>query len=395
VNLLGAILYDPAVAVNKVTTAAIAMTAIDTVNLRLAITVPAHGKVRFRLMAVIHGATTFPSILMGVMNGAAVIGRVAPVQSLGNTAVATALVNVEADFIATGLAPGAMNCDAAYAVETLVAATGLKYGGPNNAVANDAFGGFVFEAWDPQPQTANSMLAVDANGRVDVAKVAGTAQTARDLGAQLDAAVSTRLAPTTAGRTLDVTATGEAGIDLDNTAGTLSAAEIPNLDAAITTRAAAATAVSNVDYTAARAAKLDNLDATISSRSIYAGGDTAGTTTLLARITALRAGNLDNLDATISSRSVYGGGDTAGTTTLLGRITTGRAANLDNVDAAVSSRLSAAGYLAPDNAGVAAIRAKTDSLTFSLANKIDAHVLAVNGNAMQGLGTEAAPWRSV
>jgi hypothetical protein len=34
----------------------------------------------------------------------------------------------------------------------------------------------------------------DANARVDVSKVAGTTQTARDLGAQLDAAVSTRLA---------------------------------------------------------------------------------------------------------------------------------------------------------------------------------------------------------
>ena len=44
------------------------------------------------------------------------------------------------------------------------------------------------------------------------------------------------LKPTTAGRTLDVTATGEAGMDLDNTIGTLAPAEVPNLDAAITTR---------------------------------------------------------------------------------------------------------------------------------------------------------------
>lgn len=46
------------------------------------------------------------------------------------------------------------------------------------------------------------------------------------------------LQPTVSGRTLDVTTTGEAGIDLDNTVGTLSSAEIPNLDAAITTRMA-------------------------------------------------------------------------------------------------------------------------------------------------------------
>ena len=61
-----------------------------------------------------------------------------------------------------------------------------------------------------------SSFSIDASGRVDVAKVAGTAQTARDLGAQLDATVSSRLAPTVAGRTLDVTTTGEAGIDWAN-----------------------------------------------------------------------------------------------------------------------------------------------------------------------------------
>lgn len=151
-NLLAAALYDPAVAVNKVTTAALAMTALDTTNLRLVFTVPPSGRVRVRLVGVIHGATTFPSILLGVMNGAAVVGRVAPVQSLGNTAVATALVTVEADFVVTGLTPGTSTTwDAAYGVETLVASTGLKYGGPNNTTANDAFGAFLFEIWDVSP----------------------------------------------------------------------------------------------------------------------------------------------------------------------------------------------------------------------------------------------------
>lgn len=56
------------------------------------------------------------------------------------------------------------------------------------------------------------------------------------------------------------------------------------------------------NWTATRAGKIDNLDATISSRgtSTYAGGDTSGTTTLLSRLTAQRASNLDNLDASIS-----------------------------------------------------------------------------------------------
>lgn len=175
-NLLGAKLYDPTTAVTKNTTAALAMTALDTTNLRIAFTIPSHGMVRVRLMGVIHGATTFPSILLGVMNGSTVVGRVAPVQSLGNTAVATALVNVEADFIVTGLTPGAVNWDAAYGVETLVAATGIKYGGPNDTTANNAFGGFAFEVWDPKP-----------NGDI-LTSIADTRM------ANLDAAVSSRMA---------------------------------------------------------------------------------------------------------------------------------------------------------------------------------------------------------
>ena len=50
------------------------------------------------------------------------------------------------------------------------------------------------------------------------------------------------------------------------------------------------------DYSPARAAKLDNLDAAVSTRSTYAGADTAGTTTLLSRLSSARAGYLDNLN---------------------------------------------------------------------------------------------------
>jgi len=147
-NLLNGKLYDPATAVNKVTTAALAMTALDTTNLRLLFTVPASGIARVVLRGTIHGATTFPAILLGVMDGAVVKGRQAPLQVFSN--VATAIAHVVADFLVTGLTPGtATTWDAAYGVETLVAATGLKYGGPNNATANDAWGGFAFEIWDP------------------------------------------------------------------------------------------------------------------------------------------------------------------------------------------------------------------------------------------------------
>jgi len=46
------------------------------------------------------------------------------------------------------------------------------------------------------------------------------------VGTNLDALISSRLAPTTSGRTLDVTTTGEAGLDFSNIAGTLDASEI-------------------------------------------------------------------------------------------------------------------------------------------------------------------------
>lgn len=111
-----------------------------------------------------------------------------------------------------------------------------------------------------------------------------------------------------------------------------------------------------------------NLDVAVSSRSTYAGADTPGTATLLGRIpgtvqpqtgdafarigaagaglTALGDARLANLDASISSRSTYAGADTAGTTTLLGRLTAPRAGNLDHLDAAITA-VPAAVWAAP------------------------------------------------
>jgi hypothetical protein len=50
--------------------------------------------------------------------------------------------------VVTGLTPSAtLVWDAAYGVETVVASTGLKYGGPNDTTGDNAFGGFAFEVW--------------------------------------------------------------------------------------------------------------------------------------------------------------------------------------------------------------------------------------------------------
>lgn len=147
-NLLASKLYDPAVAVSAPTTAALAMTALDTTNLRLGFTAPASGTVLVHMRGVLHGATTFAQILLGVLSGATVMGRGDPIGGLKETALATARLTQESMFIVSGLTGGsAQTWDAAYDVETVVASTGLKYGGPNDTTIDNAFGGFLFEIW--------------------------------------------------------------------------------------------------------------------------------------------------------------------------------------------------------------------------------------------------------
>lgn len=151
--VLNAVAYDPATAVSKSTAATIAMTALDTVNLRLTFTVPASGRVWVQLIGTIHGGTAspwFPQVLLGALEGATLRGRVAPAGlPQGSLQAATTMLTVEAFYPVTGLtASSSLTWDAAYGVETLATASALKYGGPNNTTANDAFGAFVFAVHD-------------------------------------------------------------------------------------------------------------------------------------------------------------------------------------------------------------------------------------------------------
>lgn len=154
-NLLGAALYDPTggAAVTKATTSLLAMTALDTTNLRIAFTVPAHGIVHVKLAGVHHGSTTTAQVLLGVLEGSTLRGRMAASPNLLQTAIATTQIKLEAEYTITGLTPGAaVNWDAAYGVEIVSSAGGaIKYGGPNDTTTNNAMGGFRFEVWDPRP----------------------------------------------------------------------------------------------------------------------------------------------------------------------------------------------------------------------------------------------------
>ena len=207
---------------------------------------------------------------------------------------------------------------------------------------------------------------------------------------------------------------------------------------------------------------VDNINATIASRSTYAGGDTAGTTTLLSRIasaltitagkvdvndktgfaltgaydaakTAAATGDamtlvasertavavsvwdrltsaltaagsigkliIDNLNATVASRSTYAGGDTPGTTTLLSRIasaltiTGGKVDMNDKTGFALTSAYDSA-KTASSQASVNTVMTVTNRLDSTL--ELDGLVYRFTANALEqaptsGLGEDTAP----
>jgi hypothetical protein len=185
VACLGAVAYDPAVAVSKVTDALLAMTALDTSNLRVTFTAPSNGVVLVRLKGQAHGSASFPGVLLGVLDGATVRGRMAPMGQPASS-LATVQCAQEAVYVVDGLTPGnSYTWDAAYGVEILVASTALKYGGPNNATTNDGFGEFNFEVWetptllagklyDPAVAVTKSMTALLAMTALDTTNLRHT-----------------------------------------------------------------------------------------------------------------------------------------------------------------------------------------------------------------------------
>lgn len=149
----------------------------------------------------------------------------------------------------------------------------------------------------------------------------------------VDAAVSSRLA--TSGYTAP-----------DNTSiGTI----LSRTDVATSTRASAA------DYTSSRAAKLDNLDATVSSRLAP-----AGITDLQADVTSIKTPVVANLDTTVSSRLTP-----SGITSLQADVTAIKTPVVANVDATISSRLASSAYTPTTamSADVATILSRTDVAT--------------------------------
>jgi hypothetical protein len=136
-----------------------------------------------------------------------------------------------------------------------------------------------------------------------------------------------------------------------------------------------------------------NLDATVSSRSTYAGGDTSGVTTLLTRLSSVRAGYLDNLSAGAVAQAsnlatLAGYVDTevaaiqADVTTLLTRLSSIRAGYLDNLSAGAVAQASnlatLAGYVDTEVAAILAIANKLDT-----ALELDGAVYRFTVNALE------------
>lgn len=115
--------------------------------------------------------------------------------------------------------------------------------------------------------------------------------------------------------------------------------------------------------------ELGRVDAAISTRSTYAGGDTSGVTTLLARLTAIRAGLLDNLDAAMSSRmATFAYTAPPSAAAIASQVRTELGVELGRVDAAVSTRLAGASYTAPDNAAISAIGVLATAINLKTVN---------------------------
>jgi hypothetical protein len=193
----------------------------------------------------------------------------------------------------------------------------------------------------------------------------------------IDATVSSRSAPGTAqtitppsDMALNSTVAKDATVSKPGTAQTIT----PPSDMALnSTVAKSATALSNVTWTAVKAGYIDT---TVSSRSSHSAADvktsleSAGSsianiledtgTTIPASITALPT------DADVNAAC-----DTAISDAALAT-----AANLAIVDTVVD-----------------AIKAKTDSLTFTAAGKVDANMKAINDHNVAGIGAAGDLWR--
>ncbi len=234
-----------------------------------------------------------------------------------------------------------------------------------------------------------STLSIDSSGRIDIGKALGTAVT---LDANNVLNVSAKYLAGTACTGRDI----GASVLLSSGSGTgqllIASGHISNVDTLTTYTGntlqtgdsfgrigAAGVGLTNLGDT-----RIANLDAAVTTRmATY----TQPTGFLAATFPAGTIANTTNITAgTIAAVSSNVAGNVTGS---VGSVTGLTASNLD---ATVSSRLASTAYTAPDNTSVTAIKTKTDSLTFTTATQVDAHIRSVNNVTVSGAGTVGSPW---
>lgn len=262
------------------------------------------------------------------------------------------------------------------------------------------------------PATSGRSIVVDAAGLVDANAVklgpsgSGTAQTARDIGTsvllsagsgtgQLDftsGVVKANATQWLGGAIPAVNVTGVPLVDLKYTLGTISPATAGSVRADAVTGAVGSVTGAVGSVTAA-----------ITLPSIPANWITAAGINAAA-LNGKGDWMVSYTQPTGFLAATFPTGTVANTTNITaGTITT--ATNLTNLPSIPANWLTAAGINAgalngkgdwnitvPDNTSITAIKAKTDSLNFTVAGKVDSNILYVNGVLVNGAGTVGSPW---
>lgn len=240
------------------------------------------------------------------------------------------------------------------------------------------------------PAAVNSI----ANDAITAASIAANAITSSEAPAlaNLDAAVTTRLAPTVAGRTLDVTTGGEAGIDWANIGSPTTAVNLSGTNIDVDQVVASVSgAVGSV--TGAVASVTGNVGGnvvgSVGSVTGNVGGNVAGSVASVSgavgSVTSpVTAGTVsDKTGYALSTAGIQAIWDALSSAlTTVGSI--GKRV-VDYLDAAVSSRLSSAGYTAPPSAA-----SNADAIWDEvLADHLTA---GTTGNALNAAGSAGDPW---
>lgn len=217
------------------------------------------------------------------------------------------------------------------------------------------------------PATLGRTLVIDASGLADANAVkigpsgSGTAQTARDVGASV------------------LLSTGTGTGQLDFTSGVVKANLAQILGTALTETAGQIAAGFKQFFNIGSPTSTMNTITAVTTATNLTNAPTSGD------FTATMKTSIGTAVAASAVASVTGnvGGSVASVVGL----------TASNLDAAISSRLATSGYTAPDNTSITAIKAKTDSLTFTVAGQVDANAESMNATTILGNGSSGNLWR--